>query len=43
MIGPVSLLVMLVTLVDRLPAAPPLSKRGRRHPKVYTYCPVVSL
>ena len=36
MIGQVSLLVMLVQLVDRLPAPPPPLKRGRGRPKVYT-------
>ncbi len=35
MIGQVSLLVMLVTLVDRLPVPPPPAKRGRGRPKVY--------
>ncbi len=35
MIGQVSLLVMLVRLVDRLPVAPSPSKRGRGRPKVY--------
>ena len=35
MIGQVSLLVMLVTLVDRLPVPPPPTKRGRGRPKVY--------
>ena len=35
MIGQVSLLVMLVRLVDRLPAPPPPLKRGRGRPKVY--------
>jgi hypothetical protein len=35
MIGQVSLLVMLVKLVDRVPARPP-AKRGRGRPKVYT-------
>ena len=34
MIGQVSLLVMLVKLVDRVPAPPP-AKRGRGRPKVY--------
>src|ERR671932_2346908 len=36
MIGQVSLLVMLVQLVDRLPPLPPPPKRGRGRPKVYT-------
>jgi hypothetical protein len=36
MIGQVSLLVMLVTLVDRLPGPPTSTKRGRGRPKVYT-------
>src|ERR687894_1873922 len=36
MIGQVSLLVMLVKLVDRVPAPPPPAKRGRGRPKVYT-------
>ena len=36
MIGQVSLLVMLVRLVDRLPGPPPPLKRGRGRPKVYT-------
>ncbi len=35
MIGQVSLLVMLVKLVDRVPAPPPPPKRGRGRPKVY--------
>ena len=35
MIGQSSLLVMLVGLVDRLPAPPPPTKRGRGRPKVY--------
>ena len=35
MIGQVSLLVMLVNLVDRVPALPPAIKRGRGRPKVY--------
>ena len=35
MIGQVSLLVMLVNLVDRVPVPPPPAKRGRRRPKVY--------
>jgi hypothetical protein len=35
MIGQVSLLVMLVKLVDRVPASPPPTKRGRGRPKVY--------
>src|ERR687886_1546192 len=35
MIGQVSLLVMLVQLVDRLPPLPPPVKRGRGRPKVY--------
>ncbi len=35
MIGQVSLLVMLVKLVDRVPAPPPPAKRGRGRPKVY--------
>ncbi|MDP9310272.1 MAG: transposase [Chloroflexota bacterium] len=35
MIGQGSLLVMLVTLVDRIPAVPPPPKRGRGRPKVY--------
>ena len=35
MIGQVSLLVMLVRLVDRLPPLPPPPKRGRGRPKVY--------
>ena len=35
MIGQVSLLVMLVRLVDRLPVAPPPAKRGPGRPKVY--------
>ena len=35
MIDQVSLLVMLVRLVDRLPALPPPMKRGRGRPKVY--------
>ncbi len=34
MIGQVSLLVMLLRLVDRLPALPPPAKRGRGRPKV---------
>lgn len=34
MIGQVSLLVMLVKLVDRVPAPPPPVKRGRGRPKV---------
>jgi hypothetical protein len=36
MIGQVSLLVMLVKLVDRVPAPPPPAKRGRGRPKTYT-------
>ena len=36
MIGQVSLLVMLLRLVDRLPALPLPTKRGRGRPKVYT-------
>ncbi len=36
MIGQVSLLVMLVKLVDRVPAPPPPAQRGRGRPKVYT-------
>ncbi len=36
MIGQVSLLVMLLRLVDRLPALPPPPKRGRGRPKVYS-------
>ena len=36
MIGQVSLLVMLVQVVDRLPPLPPPPKRGRGRPKVYT-------
>ena len=36
MIGQVSLLVMLVQLIDRLPPLPPPPKRGRGRPKVYT-------
>jgi hypothetical protein len=35
MIGQSTLLVMLVALVDRLPAPPPPAKRGRGRPKVY--------
>ncbi len=35
MIGQVSLLVMLVRLVDRLPSPPTPPKRGRGRPKVY--------
>jgi hypothetical protein len=35
MIGQVSLLVMLVQLVDRLPVPSPPAKRGRGRPKVY--------
>ena len=35
MIGQVSLLVMLVKLVDRVPLPPPPAKRGRGRPKVY--------
>jgi hypothetical protein len=35
MIGEVSLLVMLVGLVDRLPLPPPPAKRGRGRPQVY--------
>ena len=35
MVGQVSLLVMLVTLVDRLPVPPPPTKPGRGRPKVY--------
>jgi len=35
MIGQVSLLVVLVNLVDRVPAPPPPAKRGRGRPKVY--------
>lgn len=35
MIGQVSLLVMLVHLVDRLPGPPPSPHRGRGRPKVY--------
>ena len=35
MIEQVSLLVMLVKLVDRLPVPPPPAKRGRGRPKVY--------
>ncbi len=35
MIGQVSLLVMLVKLVDRMPVPPPPAKRGRGRPKVY--------
>src|SRR5690242_6678294 len=36
MINEVSLLVMLVKLVDRLPAPPPPVRRGRGRPKTYT-------
>jgi hypothetical protein len=36
MIGQVSLLVMLVQLVDRLPPVPPPPQRGPGRPKVYT-------
>ena len=36
MIGQVSLLVMLVKLVDHVPALPPPAKRGRGRPKLYT-------
>ena len=36
MIGQVSLLVMLLRLVDRLPSLPPPPKRGRGRPKVYS-------
>ncbi len=36
MIGQVSLLVMLVKLVDCVPAPPPPTTRGRGRPKVYT-------
>ena len=36
MIGQVSLLVMLLRLVDRLPTLPAPPKRGRGRPKVYT-------
>src|SRR5919205_3093169 len=36
MIGQVSLLVMLIQLIDRLPPVPPPSKRGQGRPKVYT-------
>jgi hypothetical protein len=36
MIGQVSLLVMLVKLVDRVPAPPPPANRGRGRPKTYT-------
>src|ERR687883_1827611 len=36
MIGQVSLLVMLVQLIDRLPPLPPPPKRGRGRPKVYS-------
>src|SRR3712207_1175905 len=36
MIGEVSLLVMLVKLVDRVPVPPPPAQRGRGRPKVYT-------
>jgi hypothetical protein len=36
MIGQVSLLVMLVQLIDRLPPLPPPAKRGPGRPKVYT-------
>ena len=36
MIGQVSLLVMLVQLVDRLPPVPPPPKRGPGRPKVYS-------
>ncbi len=36
MIGQVSLLVMLLRLVDRLPALPPPAKRRRGRPKVYS-------
>ncbi len=35
MIGQASLLVMLVNLVDRVPAPPPPAKRGRGRPKLY--------
>jgi hypothetical protein len=35
MIGQVSLLVMLVKLVDRVPVPPSPAKRGRGRPKVY--------
>ena len=35
MIGQVSLLVMLVRLVDRVPTPPPPAKRARGRPKVY--------
>ena len=35
MIGQVSLLVMLVQLVERVPLPPPPAKRGRGRPKVY--------
>jgi hypothetical protein len=36
MIGQVSLLVMLLRLVDRLPALPAPAKRGRGRPKLYS-------
>ena len=36
MIGQLSLLVMLVQLIDRLPPLPAPSKRGRGRPKTYT-------
>ena len=36
MIGQLSLLVMLVQLIDRLPPMPAPSKRGRGRPKTYT-------
>ncbi len=36
MIGQVSLLVMLVGLVDRLPTPPPPATRGRGRPKLST-------
>ncbi len=35
MIGQVSLLVMLVKLVDHVPAPPPPVKPGRGRPKIY--------
>lgn len=35
MIGPQSLLVTLVQLVDRLPTLPPPPQRGRGHPRTY--------
>lgn len=36
MIGQVSLLVILVSLIDRIPMPPPAAKRGRGRPPVYT-------